>query len=78
MLKAKSPDISRYHFRGAYYEIYDAFPSAEAAENVAEDMRRAPYPLSPGNYTCKAIAVDLGPEAGRLRYGIFIAKGTRR
>ena len=55
MLKARSPDITRIAFRGAYYKIWDAFPSISMAEQTA----------------------DLGPAAGRLRYGVFIAKGAR-
>lgn len=78
MLSTDNPGITRYRFRGAYYQIYDAYPSATTADEVAADMRSAPFPLSPGNYACKAIVVDLGPEAGRLRYGIFIAKGFRK
>jgi len=77
MLEARSPDITRIAFRGAYYEIWDAFPSIRMAEQTAEDMRQAPYPNAVAKHRCKAVTVDLGPAAGRLRYGVFIAKGAR-
>jgi len=77
MLKASNPDISRYRYRGSYYEIYDAYPTAKMAEEYAQDARSQTYP-GPGQFRCKAIVVDLGKEAGRLRYGVFIAKGARK
>jgi|GEM_PF-3015619 hypothetical protein len=77
MLEARSPDITRIAFRGAYYKIWDAFPSISMAEQTAEDMRKAPYPDAVANHRCKVVTVDLGPAAGRLRYGVFIAKGAR-
>ena len=63
MLEARSPDISRIAFRGAYYKIWDAFPSISMAEQTAEDMRKAPYPDAVANHRCKVVTVDLGPAA---------------
>jgi len=74
MLKARSPDITQYHYGDRYYKIYDAYPGYEYALGVAEDCRKQPCPLD-CRYTCRAIVVDLGPDAGRLRYGLFVAKG---
>lgn len=75
VLKAKSPDQSRISYNGSYYQIYDSMPSLEMAKETAADMRKAPYPLSTGNFRCKVVIVDLGEDAGRLRYGLFVAKG---
>jgi len=76
MIIAKNKDVTRIMYRRKYYAIYDAFPGREGAEQVVADMRKAPYPISVKDYTCRAIVVDLGPDAGRLRYGVFIAKGS--
>ena len=77
MLKAKNPDITRIAFRGSYYEIYDAFPGSREAKEFAKELRKMPYPFSVADHRCKAVTVDLGPAAGRLRYAVFIAKGAR-
>lgn len=75
MISAKNPDVTKVKYYNRSYEIYDAFPGRKGAEQAATDMRISPYPLSTKDLICKAIVVDLGPDAGRLRYGIFIAKG---
>lgn len=76
MIKASSPNQTRVHYNGSYYQIYDAMPNYELAKATAADMRSAPYPCV-GNYRCKVVIVDLGEDAGRLRYGLFIAKGDK-
>lgn len=75
MIIAKNPDVTKVKYYNRSYEIYDAFPGRKGAEQAATDMRISPYPLSTKDLICRAIVVDLGPDAGRLRYGIFIAKG---
>lgn len=72
MFKARNPDQTTYTYRGKRYEIYDAFPSARGANSAAKDIRGASsrdfrYPAG------RAITVDLGKNAGRLRYAVFVA-----
>ena len=78
MITAKDLDITRVRYKGRFYTIDDAFYSKTYAEEVAKHMRKDSYPGSTGNYRCRVVVVDLGSEAGRLRYGIFIAKGAKR
>lgn len=74
--RAKSPDTTRYAFRGHVYSIYDAYENVQTAKALARDLGTQAGRMYPNNMTL-AIVVDLGPEAGRLRYGVFVAKGTR-
>ena len=74
MLKAKKPDQSTYLYNGKRYSIYDAYPGKSAATNAAKDLRTLQGRVHTNTYT-RAIVVDLGKEAGRLRYAVFIAKG---
>lgn len=74
MLKAKKPDQTRYVYQGRIYSIYDAFPGKSGAANAAKDLRTLQGRVHTNTYT-RAIVVDLGTGAGRLRYAIFTAKG---
>ena len=80
MITAKRPDVMRIVYKSQVYKIYDAFPSHKIAEEAAADMRRYPHPnyCYARRYNCKVVVVDLGPDAGRLRYALFIAKGQPR
>ena len=74
--RSKSPDTTRYAFRGHVYSIYDAYENVQTAKASARDLRTYAGRIHPNNMTL-AIVVDLGTEAGRLRYGVFVAKGAR-
>jgi len=74
MLKAKKPDQSRYVYMGKVYRIEDVYPTKGRAMKRAEGLRTLQGRAHMNNYT-RAIVVDLGKEAGRLRYAVFIAKG---
>ena len=74
--RAKSPDTTRYLFRGHVYSIYDAYENVQTAKAYARDLGTQSGRIHPNNMTL-AIVVDLGPEAGRLRYGVFVARGMR-
>ncbi len=73
MLKATDPDQETIRYRGKVYRIEDAFPSAEMAVDAAENARRN---IDRGHYI-RAVTVDLGKNAGRLRYAIFVVKGRK-
>jgi len=76
MIKAKSADTMRVVYAGSVYKIYDAYPTKGGANGAARDLRT----LKGGiymNYRTKAVVVDLGKDAGRLRYGVFVARGRR-
>lgn len=75
MIKARKPDITRVWHDNLFYKIEDAYPDKEMAERTAQEMRGNIFPAPGKRYYCKTVVVDLGPNAGRLRYGIFIAKG---
>ena len=74
--RAKSPDTTRYAFRGHIYSIYDAYENVQTAKASARDLGTQAGRMYKDNMTL-AIVVDLGKEAGRLRYGVFTAKGAR-
>ncbi len=74
--RAKSPDTTRYAFRGHVYSIYDAYENVQTAKAYARDLGTQSGRIHPENMTL-AIVVDLGKEAGRLRYGVFTTKGAR-
>lgn len=74
MFKAKNSDQTRYMYRGRVYSIYDAFPGKREATNLAKDLRTLQGGTHMNAYT-RAIVVDLGTDAGRLRYAVFTAKG---
>lgn len=76
MIKAKSADITRVAYGGSVYKIYDAYPTARGASSAARGIRTLKGRIDQYYYT-KAIVVDLGKDAGRLRYGLFVAKGRR-
>ena len=76
MIKAKNADQSRIRYGGSMYSIHDAYPKAAMANEYATDLRTLKGRQYPNNYT-KAIVVDLGKDAGRLRYAVFIAKGRK-
>lgn len=72
MIRATRPDISRISYRGNVYKIEDAYPQPDMAEEYAYELRTAKRSLIHPYGRCGAIAVDLGPDAGRLRYGVFV------
>ena len=74
--RAKTPDTTRYSFRGHVYSIYDAYGNVQTAKATARGLETQSGRIHKDNMTL-AIVVDLGPEAGRLRYGVFVAKGAR-
>jgi len=76
MIKAKSPDTTRVASGGIVYKIEDAYPTAGGANSTARGLRTLKGRIHPNNYT-KAVVVDLGKDAGRLRYGVFVAKGRK-
>jgi|BioPla2DNA2_1021312.scaffolds.fasta_scaffold37614_2 hypothetical protein len=77
VVEVNDPNQSSVYYAGKRYEIYDAYPSLSGARAYAEDLRTQPYPYDP-RYRCRAVVGDLGLEAGRLRWAVFIAKGVRR
>lgn len=74
MLKAKKPDQTRIQYRGKWYRIWDAYPSKSMAEEYAADARTH---TQDGIHRTRVVVVDLGKDAGRLRYALFTAKGVR-
>ncbi len=74
MIKAKNSDVTRVMYGGSVYSIHDAYPTRAGANGYARDLPILHGPIYPKNYT-KAVVVDLGKDAGRLRYGVFVAKG---
>jgi hypothetical protein len=74
--KAKSPDATRYKLGAHVYSIYDAYENAQSAKAAARDLGTQSGRIHKDNMTL-AIVVDLGKEAGRLRYGVFVTKGAR-
>ena len=75
-IKAKHAEQSRISYRGSSYTIQEAYPTKTGANSCACDLRTLQGRLYPNNFT-KAIVVDLGEKAGRLRYAVFIAKGRK-
>lgn len=76
MIKAKNSDQTRITYSGSVYSVHDAYPTKAGAEGCAKDLRTLQGRVYPNTYT-KAIVVDLGKDAGRLRYAVFIAKGRK-
>ena len=74
--KAKSPNITHYSFRGKVYKIYDAYEKWQTAKQYVKDLGTVSGRIYQYDRT-SAIVVDLGKEAGRLRYGVFVAKGAK-
>ena len=72
--KAQNADQTIYYHNGRIYHIYDAYPTADGAHGAANDLTTAQGSIYIGRLT-RAIVVDLGPDAGRLRYAVFTAKG---
>jgi len=72
--KARSADQAIYYHNGDMYHIYDAYPSADSAQDAAKDLQTLQGRVHATAMT-RAIVVDLGPDAERLRYAVFIAKG---
>jgi len=68
--------MERFNYRGTIYNIYDAMPTKDMANDAAKDLRTLGGRVHPNNYTKVAVR-DFGKESGRLRYGIFIAKGRK-
>jgi len=76
VIKAKNADVSRISYGGAVYRIYDAYPTKGGANGAARGLRTKQGRIDRDYYT-KAITVDLGKDAGRLRYAVFVARGRR-
>ena len=76
MIKAKSANVTRVVFAGSVYKIYDAYPTKAGANGAARGLRTLAGRVD-RDYRTKAVVVDLGPDAGRLRYGVFVTKGKR-
>jgi len=76
VIKAKSADQTRIAYGGAVYSIYDAYPTKGGANGAVRTLRTRAGRMY-RDYLTKAIAVDLGKDAGRLRYAVFVAKGRR-
>lgn len=74
MIKARKPDQTRVFYRGKWYKIWDAFPSKSMAEEYATDARSGTLD---GIHRTRVVVVDLGRDAGRLRYALFTAKGAK-
>ena len=76
MIKAKSAGTTRVAYGGIVYKIYDAFPTKGGAGGAARSLRTLKGRIDQDHRT-KAVVVDLGKDAGRLRYGVFVARGKR-
>jgi hypothetical protein len=76
MIKAKNPDQTRITYSGSVYSIDDAYSTKVGTEGRAKDLRTLQGRVYPNTYT-KAVVVDMGKDAGRLRYAVFIAKGRK-
>ena len=76
MYKAKRPDITTFNHVGHIYRIYDAYPTHQGANAFVRSLKTKAGSIYQG-YETKAVAVDLGPEAGRLRYAVFECKGGK-
>ena len=76
MKKAKTPTQTRIAYRGSIYHFFDAFSTVLGADAKGQRLRTFEGRTHANNYT-KAITVDLGGDAGRLRYAVFVAKGRK-
>lgn len=76
MIKVKSADTTRVTYAGSVHKIYDAYPTKGGAEGAVRGLRTLKGRIDM-NYHTKAVVVDLGKDAGRLRYGVFVARGRR-
>ena len=61
---------------GKVYEIYDAMPGEDMAKQTVEDLETEQGRIYKDNMT-DAVVIDLGEEAGRLRWGIFVRKAEQ-
>ena len=75
-MKSKDPNASRIRYRGKLYEIHDAFPTKTGASGEARGLRTLKGRIHQHHRTL-AIVVDLSTEAGRLRWGVFVARGEK-
>jgi hypothetical protein len=55
---------------------YDAYPKREHAEERAAELRTFQGRVDRDFWTLAKV-VDLGEEGGRLRYAVYIARGSR-
>ena len=76
MIKAKKPSQTRILYRGKWYTLLESLEKKAWAETDAKYYRTAQGRFTRDNYT-NAIVVDLGKQAGRVRYGVFTAKGRK-
>ena len=72
--KVQNADQTTYYHNGRIYHIYDAYPTVDGAQDTSNDLTTAQGSIYIGRLT-RAIVVDLGPDAGRLRYAVFVTKG---
>jgi len=61
---------TRRKFDGRYYQLHDAYPTKSGAKGAAKDFREV------GNG--KARVADMGPNVGRLRYGVYVIEQYRK
>lgn len=73
---AKNPDITTFNWLGRIYHIYDAFPMPQTAVAHVMAFRKGKTTIFPKHRTL-AIYVNLGKDAGRLRYAVFTAKSDQ-
>jgi hypothetical protein len=73
---AKRPDITRFNWLGRNYEIYDAFQIPQAAVASVRAFQDGKTTIYPKHRTL-AIYVNLGKEAGRLRYAVFVSRSAQ-
>ena len=76
MFVSENADQTTYTHNGATYHIYDAYPTAEGVQDAARDVMTEAGRVHMNTRT-DAITVDLGDDAGRLRYALFISPGTK-
>ena len=76
MIKAKKPDQTRISFRGKIYDKFNELRRKASAEKEAKELRTFDGRVHRYNYT-NAIVVDLGKEAGIMRYAVFVAQGKK-
>ena len=68
--------MSTRKINGKTYEIYDAFPSKDMANDAAKHMRTEAGSIYSGRLTLARV-IDLGETAGRLRHAIYVAGGKK-
>lgn len=67
---------TRQRFQGTTYSLWDAYPTKDTAIEAGEGAETPQG--SPEAYPVKALVVDGGIGAGRLRYGVYLAPKSSR